>query len=1028
ILHFSFFIVHVAFGDVHYVDIASTNATAPYTNWATAATVIQDAIDEAEEGDRVLVNDGTYDTGGRAVHNDFTNRIAITNVISVESVNGPDLTLIVGQGPIGGNAVRCAYVCSNAHLCGFTLTNGCTRDAGDGLVEQSGGGVWSRDGATVSNCTLTGNSAKAYGGGAYRGTLCDSLLEANCAEFGGGVEHGTLQNCALRGNSASRGGGAMGGTSDNCSLVDNLAFWAGGGASDGLLTACTVVGNTAGSIGGGVYCSTLRNCIVYFNAAPTGANEQSSALDYCCTPLMPTGGIRNITCDPKLASGSHLSVNSPCLAAGNPAYAAGTDIDGEPWRSVPAMGCDEVHSGAVTGALTVTARADFTNVCPGLTVSFVAEIDGRTTDSQWDFGGGIVESNRPLTEHTWDATGDQAVVLTAWNESWPAGVSATVTVHVVEAPVHYVACDSAAPAAPYSSWASAATRIQDAVDAASVAGATILVSNGVYDAGGRAGHPEGTVLTNRVAVCKPLTLRSVGGPNVTVIDGRGPAGAGAIRCVYLAQHACLIGFTVTNGVTLDQTGSRDGEGGGVWCSDCSAEVSNCVISGNSAYGGGASYGGTLAGCDLTGNSATDGGGAFGGILTDCTLIGNWALMEGGGSFGGVLTECTLSQNATAMEGGGGAAGSRLVACVLTDNQAAFGGGAAYATLSRCVVTGNWAYSGGGVYGGTLDNCLLVRNSAQVGGGSHESVLSACTLAENSADLAGGAFGGNLYDCIAYFNDAPASENWTNASLSYCCTTPLPTGGVGNITGDPLFADTNAADYRLLLNSPCVDAGGNQDGMEGVADLDGNPRILNGTVDMGAYELPFWVSARAFLQGTYDTNMHNMNALLGSNAIPVSAPYASDHRTASAMPACTVDWLQMELWGTNGQVAFSRSAWVNGDGFLLNDDAATNVLVDVAARGGYGLVFKHRNHLGVLSAEPLVFTNQLLSYDFTTSSTCYYGGTNACVELEPGVWGMIAGDADGDGKITWVDRAIASNQVGRSGYWCGDADLNGDVDE
>src|ERR1039458_927850 len=104
--------------------------------------------------------------------------------------------------------------------------------------------------------------------------------------------------------------------------------------------------------------------------------------------------------------------------------------------------------------------------------------------------------------------GDYLVALWAFNDSYPEGVSATVTVRVLDHPVQYVALGNTNPVAPYLSWATAATNIQDAVDAW-VPGALVLVTNGTYATGGKL-NANGNF--DIVVVDKPLTVHGAATP------------------------------------------------------------------------------------------------------------------------------------------------------------------------------------------------------------------------------------------------------------------------------------------------------------------------------------------------------------------------------------------------------------------------------------------------------------------------------------------------------------------------------------
>jgi hypothetical protein len=530
------------------------------------------------------------------------------------------------------------------------------------------------------------------------------------------------------------------------------------------------------------------------------------------------------------------------------------------------------------------------------------------------------------------------------------------------ATIRYVNVSNSAPASPYTNWASAAVTIQAAIDAA-LAGDEIVVTNGVYQTGGKA--VAGAIVNNRVALTKAVYVHSVNGPDVTVIQGYRVPGTtnadGAVRCAYLTYGATLAGFTLTNGATRAAgTTSTEQSGGGVWCSAAVSGVpicllSNCVLTGNSANAnGGGAYNGTLLNCSLSGNFAYAGGGSYSATCSNCTFTSNSVSYKGGGANLGTLAGCTFNGNA-AGDSAGGAESVTGVGCLFTNNSAPNGcGGADYCTLSNCFLVSNLGRWGGGSFSSTLRNCriisntatlwgggviygslytcVLTGNSAPSGGATYQAVLNNCTLTANTASrYGGGSYLSTHTNSIVYYNDAPTGPNYSSGSLSYSCTLPLPTNGVVNVTNPPLFVDEAGGNLRLSPNSPCINAGNNTY-VSGNTDLDGNLRIVGGTVDIGAYEVqnPTSVISYAWLQqyglptdgsADYtDTDLDGMNNwqewVCGTN--PTNA--ASALRLVTAAPL-----------GNNVTVSWQSAAGVNY--FLLRSAdpawpfalAATNII-------------------------------------------------------------------------------------------------------
>jgi hypothetical protein len=417
------------------------------------------------------------------------------------------------------------------------------------------------------------------------------------------------------------------------------------------------------------------------------------------------------------------------------------------------------------------------------------------------------------------------------------------------------------PTSPFANWSTAATNIQDAIDAAND-GDEIVVTNGIYQTGARTANG---ITSNRVAITKSVMVESVNGPLVTIIKGyQIPGitnGASSIRCAYLTNGATLAGFTLRGGATHE---IGDAQGGGVRCESTNAVVTNCILIGNAGYlpGGGGAYGGTLQNCVLSNNTAGmhSGGGAFGSIINDSTLTQNAALF-GGATCNCTLNRCNLTSNTAPVLGaqGGGAYNCTLNNCSLVGNYAnGIGGGASVSFLENCGITNNWSHQGGGgVQGGKLNDCYLISNAAGAaggasanstmnncvlynnssitqGGGTFNAFLTNCTVVSNSAmSLGGGTSGGAIYNTIVYYNWAPTDPNASTGPIFYCCTTKTTTTGT---TNEPLFMDLAAGDLRLSSTSPCINAG-NNGYITNTTDLLGNSRISGGTVDLGAFEFP-----------------------------------------------------------------------------------------------------------------------------------------------------------------------------------------------
>jgi len=267
---------------------------------------IQQAIDNAEPGDRVVVHPGIYTEldivfGGKAIE--------VTGL-------APDDPAVVSATRV--DALRQGVVFrfasddeSGSVLRGLTITGGAWN-----LGSAAGGGIYVADSSpTIDRCVIEASRGSGIRCEGASPQLIGLTVQGNEARFGAGIHCNAsaplIDGCGITGN-ALRGYGGGGGiycgeqsapTISDCSVTDNSYVYylldggPGGGiccdASSPRISDCWIADNeTADGNGGGVACrnqssALLERCTITGNEAATGIDGGAGG-GVCCEASAPT--------------------------------------------------------------------------------------------------------------------------------------------------------------------------------------------------------------------------------------------------------------------------------------------------------------------------------------------------------------------------------------------------------------------------------------------------------------------------------------------------------------------------------------------------------------------------------------------------------------------------------------------------------------------------------------------------------------------------------------------------------------------
>ncbi len=186
----------------------------------------------------------------------LSSTLALTETDGPEVIEGPGANLLTVS---GNNAAEVFQIDNTASLAGLTISGGLASGAAGGC----GGGITNNGTLTITGCTITDNSA-ANGGGIYNGSECtltvtNTTISGNSASVSaGGIDNGTacwltVINSTIADNSANALGSGITNVGDMMIVNTTIAYNSDGGInSNGNTLSCLV---------------TLDNSIVALNTA-----------------------------------------------------------------------------------------------------------------------------------------------------------------------------------------------------------------------------------------------------------------------------------------------------------------------------------------------------------------------------------------------------------------------------------------------------------------------------------------------------------------------------------------------------------------------------------------------------------------------------------------------------------------------------------------------------------------------------------------------------------------------------------------